>query len=730
MSRPTPTPQPSLLERWGRLSHRRRGWVILCWAVALVALVALARTFGGSFEDDFKLPGSEAQKGLDLLKSRFPARAGDASDLVFQAPGGVETPAVRQRIDALLADIATVPGVVSVESPYSQPSYVSLDGTIARGVVHWDRLGVNLPHSAINQFLKLTDATNGGGLRVEAGGRAVQAVEQPQFGSEIVGLLAAVVILFFAFGSVAAMGLPIGAALFGIGSGVAAVILLGSVYTFPGFTSQFVLMIGIGVGIDYSLIVVTRYREGLHTGHSIEDSVAMAVATSGRAVIFAGSVVAIAFFGLWAMGLPFIAAVGTASAIVVAAAVLVALTLIPALLSLIGRQIDRLHVPFLHTREGVDPASGWYRLSRAIQRRPLPYAIAGTGLLLLIAAPVLSLEMGFTDAGNKPSSYHSRRAYDLLADGFGKGFNGPLSTVLDLAHGSTDSVTAVSNAIAATPGVAAVAPPVLNPTGDTAIILAYPATSPQDPATRALAHRLREEVLPAATASTGARPYLSGGVAASIDIEDRIGERMPFLFVGVIGLSFLLLMAVFRSVAIPIKAALMNLLSIGAAYGTIVAVFQWGWGADLLGVEPGPVEVFLPMMFFAILFGLSMDYEVFLIARIREYYVVSGDNAEAVANGLAATARVITAAAAIMVAVFLAFLLGEDRIVKEVGLGLATAIFFDATVVRLVLVPATMELLGDANWWLPRWLDRVLPHLHLEGPVQVEQPLTAPAGGQ
>ncbi|MCC7365776.1 MAG: MMPL family transporter [Dehalococcoidia bacterium] len=726
----------SWLERWARFSHRNRGKVILGWVLVLAALVGLAQAFGGEYENSVSLPGSETQEGMDILQASFPARAGDSADLVFQSEAGLADASIRQRIEQLLADVATIPGVVGVESPYETPGAINQDGTIGRAAVRWESLSMDTPKGDIESMLEKIDAAEGEGLRIEAGGDIVAQAEFPEFGSEGLGLIAAVIILFIAFGSVVAMGLPIGAALFGLGAGTMLVALATRFMTFPDWTAQFMAMIGIGVGIDYSLLVVTRFREGLHSGRSVEDSVALAVTTSGRAVMFAGVVVAIAFFGLYAMGLPFIAAVGTGGAIVVACAVIVAITLMPAFLSLVGHRVDSWRVPFLHSTEGVDEKSGWYRFSSAIQKQPLPWFAVGVVSLLVLASPVLDMTLGFTDAGNNPPERRTRQAYDLLAEAFGPGFNGPLIVVTELNGAGEAELARVSQAIAADPNVAAVTPPAVSPAGDAAVWTLFAKTKPQDEATGALVHRLRDDILPSATAGTALDPKVTGSNAGSIDAGDRIAERMPLLFGAVISLSFLLLMMVFRSVLVALKAAIMNLLSIGAAYGVVVAVFQWGWFGGLLGVDKGPVETFLPMMFFAILFGLSMDYEVFLISRIREEYIRSGNNALAVRNGLAATARVITAAAAIMVAVFLAFVLGEDRIVKELGLGMATAIFVDATVVRLILVPATMELLGDANWWLPKWLDRLLPHVNLEG-VEAHEVhpdatggATAPAGGK
>ncbi len=678
--------------------------------------------FGGKFISEFKNPGSESQRAQDLLKDRFPARSGEDADLVFETSAGISSPAAKVKIDGLLAEVAAIPGVVGVESPYDSPGSISQDGTIARAVVHWSTLGFDVNPSSFKQFTGAVDKADGAELRVEAGGAVVWANQDQAFGSEGLGFLAAVLILLIAFGSVVAMGLPLSAAIFGLITGFALIAFGANIWKLPSFSPQFAAMIGLGVGIDYSLLVVTRFREGLHTGKNVEDSVVLAVTTAGRSVIFAGIVVSISFLGLFVVGLPFVAALGAAGAVVVLTSVLVAMTLMPALLSLAGKRIDRWRVPFLHSTEGVDVNSGWYRLSKQIQRRPLVYFIGAAVLLLFLASPILKMELGFTDAGNLPENTRSRQAYDLLVKGFGPGFNGPLFVVADLSNEADTAarkriVDAAVEKIRNTPNVVEVSPAVFNPNGDTALISLIPGTSPQNTETSNLVHRLRHAELPGVESGTGTSLLVTGATAGNVDAQDKITSRMPFLFTGVIGLSFILLMIVFRSVLVALKAAIMNLLSIGAAYGVVIAVFQWGWGADIIGVQKGPVETFLPMMMFAILFGLSMDYEVFLISHIREEYLQSGDNATAVSHGLAATARVITAAAAIMVAVFGSFVLGQDRVIKEFGIGLASAIFVDATVVRLVLVPATMELLGDRNWWMPKWLDRVLPNVNVEGPT-------------
>ncbi len=722
-------PTAGVLERWARFSYRNRWRVIGVWVVCLAAVIAANFLFSGEYSSEFKVPGSESLKANNLLEAHFPARAGDSADLVFEAPAGVTGTDARRRIEAVVEQVAQIDGVVSVDSPYDDPRYISKDGTIARSDVRWATQSGDVTSASFNRFLNVVDNANGNGLRVEAGGAVIGQNEQVAFGSEALGLLAAVLILLIAFGSLIAMGLPLGAAVFALGAGFSGIGLAANFAKFPEFSPQFAAMIGIGVGIDYSLLIVTRFREGLHSGKSVEESIVLAVTTSGRAVIFAGMVVAVAFLGLFLMGIPFVAALGAAGAIVVVCAVLVGLTLTPAMLSLAGHRIDSLRVPFLHTTEGVDPKSTWYRLSEAIQRHPLPYFLLTAIVLLIMAAPALSMDLGFTDAGNTPESLHSRRAYDLLTKGFGPGFNGKLVVVADISQGGGDRIDALRGALAGAENVAEIAPTRTNDAGDTALIVVVPGTKPQDSGTNALVHRLREEVIPPVMNGTGGKVYITGGVASFLDGRDRITSRMPLLFAGVIGLSFLLLTVVFRSVVVAAKAAIMNLLSIGASYGVLVAVFQWGWLSNVIGIEKGPIETFIPMMMFAILFGLSMDYEVFLISRVREEYLRTHDNATAVSHGLAATARVITAAAAIMVAVFLTFVLGEDRVIKEFGIGLATAIFVDATIVRLVLVPSTMELLGDRNWWLPKWLDRILPHMSFEDAKESPISIGTAAGG-
>ncbi len=707
--------------------YRRRRLVVLAWIAVVIALSVLAGAVGDDYRQGFRISGTESARAQDLLQQSFPSRAGDTGQLVIDAPGGVTDPAVRQRVERTLARIERVPEVTGTTSPYSPAGarQVAPGGKIAYGEIQFDKRAGQVSEDTARRIIDIADPGKEiGGATFELGGRMFLL---PSFGgsSEVIGLVAAVVILLLAFGSVLAMGLPIFTALLGIGTGFAIVGLLSNVIVSPDFTTQVAAMIGLGVGIDYALFIVTRYRQGLHDGLDPERATVLAMDTAGRAVLFAGATVVISLCGLLLMGVDFIRGLGIGAASTVLVTMVASVTFVPALLGFVGRNIDRLHVPGLHRKENVTRESVWFRWSRVVQRRPWIAAGAGLVVLLTLALPFLSLRLGFSDTGNAPTTDTTRRAYDLLSDGFGPGFNGPL-IVAARTPGGTASLDALAKRLPEVRGVARVGPVVPSPDGRTAVIQVIPSTSPQSTQTEALIHRLRDDVIPSATRGTGASAHVGGITAAGVDVTESLSERLPVFIGGVLGFSFLLLLAVFRSVLVPVKAVVVNLLSIAAAYGVIVAVFQWGWGAGLLGIESGaPIEPFVPMMLFAIVFGLSMDYEVFLLSRIREEYDRTGDNALAVADGLAATARVITAAAAIMVMVFASFVLGDFRVVKLFGLGLASAILIDATIVRVVLVPATMELLGDRNWWFPRWLDRFVPRLHVEAAPDLEAELAA-----
>jgi putative drug exporter of the RND superfamily len=703
-----------MLRRLVTWSYDRRRRVVVLWIAALVAASVLAGIAGGDNEADFTVPGSDSAEAVELLQERFPRFAGGTVDVVYTADGGVTSPQVTDRVAALADRIAEVDHVVATE-----PGPVAPDQTTGVLTVRFDEAGETLPTDVAERVMALAGEAEQDGLRIELGGYPIERAERQEAGSESVGLAAALVILLVAFGSVLAAGVPLVVAGLGLGVALGGVWLMANVLQVPDFGVQLATMIGIGVGIDYALFVVTRFRSALDDGHEPRQAVITAGATAGRAVVFAGTTVVISLAGLLLMGRDYLLGVALATSLTVLVVVAASLTVLPALLGFAGRNIDRLRLPCFRHGNGGRHTLSW-RWSRVMQRRPLLAGLAALVVLLVLAAPAVDLRLGNPDAGNGPTNFTSRRAYDLMSDSFGPGANGPLLVAVDLddiqeAGGSVPAVDRVVAGIEATDGVASVAPPVLNDAGNAAVVTVVPATGPQDKATEDLVHTLRDDVLPAAVDGTGADASVGGTTASFIDDSEHTSSRLPWFIAGVVALSFLLLMTAFRSLAVPIKAAVMNLLSIGAAYGVMALAANGGWLGDLVGIENAtPVPAWLPMFMFAILFGLSMDYEVFLLTRVREEYLRTRQNRRAVADGLASSARVITAAAAIMVTVFGAFVLEDIVFLKLAGLGLATAVLVDATVVRMVLVPATMELLGDRNWWLPRWLERLLPHLDVE----------------
>jgi len=717
----------SVLYRLGRWSARRRWTVIGLWAMAAAVVMASSAAFGRAMEDNFEVPGVDSQQAVDLLSSAASDRAGITARVVA-APEGegpfTADPGAEAALADLRADLAGLDKVLDVSEARSP------DGRVALLTVQYPVLAEMRADDLDRLKAVLADADRAGGLRAEAGGELFFNFEEPAGdAAELIGVAAAVVILLVAFGSVVAMGLPIAIALFGLALGIAAMPLISHLLMIPSWAPQMASMIGLGVGIDYALFLVTRHRELLARGLPVDEAAGRAVATAGQAVVFAGGTVVIAILGLSVAGLPFMTAAAVATAVIVALMVLSSVTLLPALLGLCGPWINRLGLHRSGHRVPVGATPGWRRWARHVGRHPWVYTLGVTVVLLALTAPVLSLRLGFPDEGTAPESRTERRAYDLATGGFGPGVNGPLVIAVDLGGGDAGVVEPLAAAVAADPGVAAVAPPEVNTAAGVATIVALPTTKPQDDATWATVERLRAEVLPAVLDGTGVEAHVGGQPATFGDAASRIGERLPWFVGAVVVLSFLLLMVVFRSVLVPLKAAVLNLLSIGAAYGVLVMVFQWGWGKELIGLETTvPIVSFLPMFMFAVLFGLSMDYEVFLLSRVREEYAATGDNDEAVVAGLAGTARVITSAALIMISVFAGFVLGDDPIVKMLGLGLAVAILVDATVVRVVLVPATMTLLGRANWWLPGWLDRVLPAIDIDGgPAGEAEPHEQPA---
>ena len=706
-----------MLARLARFSYRRRRLVAAVWLLVLLGLTVGSQALGGHWLTSMSLPDTDSARAATALQQGFPARAGDTATAVVATPGGATSPAVAHQINGFIDDVRGTPGVATVDSPVMAKA-----GTVELIPFTFAAKGTQT-HPTAHQLETLAASQRRHGLDVELSGQMFDHISIG--GHEAPGLAVAIVVLLVAFGSAVAMGLPIVTALFGVGVGMAAVQLWAHLVPTPDFAVQIASMIAIGVGIDYALFIVTRYRDAL-SRHDPESAVVEAITTAGRAVLFAGSVVIISLLGMILMRLDFVEGLAVGCATAVAISVVAALTLLPALLGFAGRNIDRLSVH--RRRPKVVKETLWHRWSRFVQRHPWPAALGGLVVLVVLALPALGMRLGFSDAGNNPASHTTRRAYDLVVQGFGSGANGPLVVVADLrTPAAATRLETLRADLARQPDVAAVLPPVVNPAGTTALIEVLPGTAPQAAPTVSLVRHLRHDVVPR-YAGADMDLHVGGSTAAGIDYSAVIASRLPIFVGAVLVLSFLLLMVVFRSVLVPAKAVLMNVLSIGAAYGLMVAVFQWGWAKNIFGVDHGgPIEPWAPMMLFAIVFGLSMDYEVFLLSRVREEHDRSGDNSAAVVEGLAGTARVITAAAAIMVAVFASFALGDSRPIKLIGTGLAAAVLVDATIVRCVLVPATMELLGERNWWLPRWLKRITPHVNVDGTHELQPELSTAA---
>jgi len=729
-SRPVPeskSAQDSALARLAGWCHDHRWWVLVAWIIGLVAVNVLAQAAGSNFSNNLSGGTQSAQR---ILNSQFPSFSGSPAQVVITTTGPFTDPANRERTDRVAAALAPLAHVSLVTSPFSPQgaAQISKNGHIGYIRINFDQSAGTLPTGAVQKVVDTAQSFGAPGFHVALGGEAIGLVAGAKPGpSEGIGVLAAIIIMLLAFGSVVAMGLPIITALFGIAVAFAVLDLLSHLVTTPVFAPEIMAMIGLGVGIDYALFVVTRYRTGLAEGRDPRGAVAISLATSGRAVVFAGTTVILSLCGLFILQLPFMRGLAIGAIAAVLLVMLAATTLLPAMLGFSGLAIDKLAIKRL-LQSGVEPDERgfWFRWSRSVQRHPLVFALASVALLVCLTLPMFSMRQAFTDAGNDPATTTTRQAFDALATGFGPGFNGPLIVAATVPEGQKGVVEQLDAKLRATPGIAFASPVQFNPSGTAALIVAYPTTAPQAAQTHALVHTLRDEVIPIATGATGVQAYVGGETAGSVDAASYLSNRLPWVIGTVLLLSFLLLMAVFRSLAIPVKAVVVNLLSVGAAYGVIVAVFQWGWLGGFFGIgATGPIDPWIPLMMFTILFGLSMDYEVFLLSRIREEWRLSGDNSTAVADGLAKTARVITAAAAIMICVFGSFVFGDPlHVLKVFGLGLASAILIDATLVRMVLVPSVMELLGPANWWMPAWLDRVVPRLGTE--VDVEAVEAAP----
>ena len=724
------------LYRMGRFAARHPWRVIGAWLAVSLLVIGASTAFGRELEDTFGVPGLDSQNAVDLLAAAEADGGGLTAQIVMTPLDGATTFFDSAEAQAALAEVqrgaVALPNVLGTSDPTgalaagseaaAASGSISPDGRVALVRIQYPAIEELSVADLDNLKEFVVDARVGSPLQVETGGDLFFSFEEPGTGiGELIGIVAAVVILLLAFGSLIAMGLPIGIALFGLALGVSAMPLVTYLIDIPSWAPQMGTMIGLGVGIDYALFLVTRHREHLARGMTVEESVGRAVATAGQAVVFAGGTVVIAILGLAVAGVPFMTAAGVATSIIVLIMVVASITLLPAFLGLAGHWINRLGI-HRRTPNAATGGGGWQRWGTHVSRHAWPYAIGVTVLLLAMTAPVLSLRLGFPDEGTLPESRTERRAYDLVAQGFGPGSNGPFVIAVDISQDG-EVVEPLVAAVSTDSGVASVVTTSVDNGAGVAVLLAFPTTAPQDDATIETIERLRAEVFPSVLDDSPARAHIGGQTASFADVGNRVNDRLPVFIVAVIALSFLLLTLVFRSVLVPLKAALLNLLSIGAAYGVLVMVFQWGWGKDLIGLESTvPIVSFIPMFMFAILFGLSMDYEVFLLSRIREDYLLTGDNEGSVIQGIAGTARVITSAALIMISVFLGFVLGDDPVIKMMGLGLATAIFIDATVVRVVLVPATMKLMGDANWWIPAWLDRHLPTVDIEGEAGLPLP--------
>jgi RND superfamily putative drug exporter len=695
---------------------------VVAWVALAILATVLAQAAGRNYSTNFSLPGTEAQRAVDLLTREFKAQSGDVDTIVFHtSQGTVDSPPVLGAITPLLARVSTMPHVVSVISPYGSRGalQVSQDRRTAFATIYYDKRANLLPNATGQPVLAAVNAVRVPGLQVAAGGQVIEQAEGFSIGpATVVGVLAALVILLITFGSLTAAGMPLITAGLGLITGVALIGLGTHVTSMSNVAPQLALMIGLGVGVDYALFIVTRFRENYDRLQDVRQSVVEAMDTSGRAILLAGTTVVIALLGMFATSVSFMYGLAIASVLAVLLTLLASLTLLPALLSRFGERLVRPSRAARRRTAAAKPprSSLWRRWSLMVQSRPWPLAIVSLVVMLAFVAPVTALRLDNSDAGNDPSNTSTRHAFDLLAQGFGPGFNGPLQIVAELrSPGQTTSLPALGAAVAATPDVAAVTAPRISPSGTVAVIQAYPKSAPQAQATTDLVNRLRKDVLPPLEHRTGIPVLVGGFTAGSIDFAGVLSSKLP-LFIGiVVVLSALLLFVIFRSLVIPLQAAVMNLLSIGGALGATVVVFQKGWLSSLLGVQQGPVEPWIPVLMFAVVFGLSMDYEVFLVSRVREEWVRRRDATTAVADGIAFTGRVISAAAAIMICVFLSFMLGNERAIKEFGFGLAAAVFLDALVVRCVLLPAVLELLGPTTWKLPRWIDARLPHINIEG---------------
>ncbi|MFD8963389.1 MMPL family transporter [Streptomyces sp. NPDC059568] len=721
--RPTLHP-PSALGRLARFAFRKRGTVVLGWLAAFVLVFGLSQAFGGSFTSDYSAPGSDSQKAQRLLEERFPGQADAFVTVAIHAEGGVA--AVRGEVTDTLRELGTVRHVTGADDPYTAPGGVSQDGRTLIALLRLDMTNADkMPVEDGQRLIDISKENTTAEMKVSLGGQAIMKAEGGAIGSEGIGLVAAAFILLLTFGSVVAAGLPLLVAVIGLAVSTSLTGLLILLMDAPEWSTSLAAMMGIGIGIDYVLLMVTRFREWRSAGLDPEAATVATLDTAGRSVLVAGSTVIVSMLGLFSMGLASMrgAALVTMGSVLVV--LLASMTLFPALMGYLGRHIDRLRLPIGRRRptsvvsaDGhVVPSRGWQRWSHLVQRHRIAATLVSVAALVALAVPFFDVRFGIPDAGNNRTETSTRQAYDTISDGFGPGSNAPLSVAVRLPQtGQAAEITRLSAALSDAPGIASVSPPRFNPARDTAVINVTPDTGPQDARTEDVVHVLRDTTIPRAVEGTEIRAHVGGATAVNLDSATHLAGRIPYLVGGVLALSMLVLLVSFRSIAVMLKAAVMNLLSVAAAYGVVAVVLQGGWAGQLVGIDtPTPLPPFVPVMMFAVLFGLSMDYEVFLVSRMRESWIRTGDTKRAVTDGLAGTGRVITAAAAIMIAVFAAFVPSTEVILKVLGVGMASAILLDATLVRMLLVPAAMHLMGRFNWWLPQWLGRRLPELHIEG---------------